>query len=350
MRPIDPSSELPTTSGSNTSNLPLKGVFLNSPVHPQKQSPHLEIEQYGSIDWATQPITLSESIFRHSSWALRRKLVFESLKRTGVGRRRLTSFADCGSCSTCEKTTDEVRIRGSSCKHALCEPCRQERAAKIRATLHVLCLERQIRFLTLTIKHNATPLIDQIDRLYRSFSTFRRRKSWLANVTGGAAFLEIKLDKERNLWHPHLHILIEGRFWDTREISAEWLAVTGDSFIVDITRPREINDVCAYAVGYCTKTIHPSVFLVPDKLDEAQVALRGRRMCLTFGSWRGTPLEPDESDDRVWITLGSIDTVLRRAAEGIQACVDWLVAAQRRYPSMQLLQLPDLPPTDTGPP
>lgn len=296
------------------------------------------------------PITLNESIFRHTSWATRRALVFDSLTRTGTRHKRLESFANCGSCSTCEQTTDDVRIRGSSCHHALCEPCRQERAAKIRATLHALCFGRTVRFLTLTLRHSQTPLSDQIDRLYRSFGTFRRRKSWTENCVGGAAFLEVKLSSTDGLWHPHLHILLEGQWWDSKEISKEWHAVTGDSSIIDITRPRVVEDVCRYAVGYCTKTVDAGIWLIPDKLDECVCALRGRRMCLTFGTWRGTPLEPDVPDDRVWATLGSIDIVLRRAADGVVACQQWLARAASKYKSIWELALPPSIDDGTDPP
>lgn len=339
-----PSSAEPTPTGGVT---PLQ---FSSQVHPQKQSPHLQVEAYGPTDWATQAITLAESIFRHTSWATRRATLFAALKRTGTPHRRLESFANCGACSTCEQTSDDVRVRGSSCRHALCEPCRQERAAKIRASLHDLCVGRTVRFLTLTLKHNDTPLADQIDRLYRSFSVLRRRKSWLDNCDGGAAFLEVKISERDGRWHPHLHILLEGQWWDAKEISSEWHKVTGDSSIIDITRPRVIEDVCRYAVGYCTKTVDAGIWLIPDKLDECICALKGRRMCLTFGTWRGTPLEPDVPDTRVWVTLGSLETVLRRAADGVEACVDWLARAAARYKSIWQLELPRPTPVDVDPP
>ena len=200
--------------------------------------------------------------------------------------------------------------------------------------MYTLCVDKEIRFLTLTLKHSNTPLKDQIDRLLRSFLVLRRRSEWKQNVRGGAAFLEVKVSDKDGLWHPHLHILIEGRWWDTKEISKAWHAVTGDSTIVDITRPRVIEDVCAYAVGYCTKTVHPSVFHDASRLDEAVASLRGRRMCTTFGTWRGTELEPTESDTRVWLCLGRLETVIRRAQDGVRACVEWLDAAVRRYPSL----------------
>jgi len=323
-------------------NLPPKGVFLSSQVHPQKQSPHIKAEVFGNPEYDTQPITLNESIFRHSGWAERRRRVFESLGRTGVGSRRLQSFADCGAISTCEATHNEVRVRGSSCRHPLCEPCRQERSAKIRNNLYVLCIDKEIRFLTLTLRHSDTALVHQIDRLYRSFAALRRRKEWRENVQGGAAFFEVKISERDGRYHPHLHILLEGRWWEHKEISRLWHEVTGDSSVVDITRPRVIEDVCAYAVGYCCKSIHASCFRDTDTLDEVQIALRGRRMCLTFGTWRKHPLEAVEKDDRVWVTLGSIDTVLRRAKDGVKACVEWLEAAVRRYPSISQLVHPTI--------
>jgi hypothetical protein len=36
------------------------------------------------------------------------------------------------------------------------------------------------------------------------------------------------------MWHPHLHVIAEGRFLDKHALSAAWHHATGDSFVVDI--------------------------------------------------------------------------------------------------------------------
>jgi hypothetical protein len=171
-------------------------------------------------------------------------------------------------------------------------------------------------FLTLTLKVNSLSLSKQLDRLYRSFAALRRRKSWLAHVAGGAAFVEVKIGANSGGWHAHLHIIIESTFWDQKAIAQEWYAVTGDSHIVDISRLDDRGQKVKYAAKYGAKALDRSVLLLPDRLDEAVTALKGRRVCLTFGSWRGLKLEKREPDAAVWRPLCTLDHLVRQAEAG----------------------------------
>jgi hypothetical protein len=53
----------------------------------------------------------------------------------------------------------------------------------------------------------------------------------------------------------------------------------------------------------------------PERLDELILALKGKRLCLTFGTWRGCCLtQPIE--DGTWIQLGSVQDLRQQASDG----------------------------------
>ena len=168
-----------------------------------------------------EPIRPCEETFRHSGWKHKRKLVTEALFRSGMGELSFERFLNCGSECIVEMEVDEggYRLRANYCHCRHCEPCMRSKANIMRVNL-INRLDQdadgRYRFLTLTLKHSETPLRDQIKRLYRSLRTIRKSKLWKNNVLGGAAFLEVKYERDAGEWHPHLHAVIEGSFLDQR--------------------------------------------------------------------------------------------------------------------------------------
>lgn len=255
------------------------------------------------------PVTVLEDTFRHSGWAADRIRIFEALQRLHKGSRVLERFAHCGAQTSIEQSKSGYRLACDHCRNRCCVPCGRARAAIIRQNLMLLLVGLQVRFVTLTLRHSHTPLSDQLDRLYRSFNVFRRRRFWTSHVSAGAAFVEVKVSDRDGLWHPHLHILVVGDFMDAKRLSQEWLAVTGDSSRTDISLVKQHDKVGGYVTKYVSKPLDPSVFLQPDTLDEAITALAGRRLCLTFGAWRGKPLSEVPDDGTEWHSLGSTATL-----------------------------------------
>lgn len=301
---------------------PTQPLAVNYSVHPE---------------YASQPATTQETSFRHSGWAARRQLVWDAYSRLHLNGAKMDRFRECGSGLWLQRSSDgqDLRLSCNCCHDRMCIPCRTTLGARISRNATALILKQTTRFLTLTLRHSHTPLRDQIDRLLRSFLELRRRIYWKANVKGGAAFLEIKVSEFDGLWHPHLHILITGQWMDAREISREWLAVTGDSSIVKIKSIPDPQSTAAYVTKYVTKVIDHSVFHDPDKLDECILALRGRRLCFTIGDWRGHKLDAIPKDDKVWVNVGDLYSLRRASAENSEEASRWIQAALRKWPSLE---------------
>lgn len=199
----------------------------------------------------------------------------------------------------------------------------------IKTAILEIAKDKDIRFLTLTLKHAQIPLCDQVHRIYRCFSNLRRQKIWKSHVVGGAAFLEIKKGKD-GAWHVHLHCLVEGIYFSHREISAAWLVATGDSYIVDVRSCDETGKVASYVAKYAAKPIDSITADDPNMLDEAITALRGRRLCFTFDSWRGLPLHPPKPTNEGWQALGRLEAIVEAARNGMEWAKTVLIQLQRK--------------------
>lgn len=260
--------------------------------------------------------------------------MYEALKRTRRPDARIDRFANCGAGMMLQMSKDgsDLRMVCTRCKDRFCVACGAERSAGFAERVAQHIAGRVTRFVTLTLRASNTPLADQIDRLYRSFAALRRRAGCSAAFTGGAAFLECKIGEGSGLWHPHLHILTEGCYMDCRDLSREWHKVTGDSSIVKIKKVSDNAQRASYVTKYVTKPADASVFNVQPMLDEFMIAIAGRRLAMTYGTWRGLKLDGDPPEDVQWITVGTPAQLIADANAGSTDAIRMLEAAQRKWP------------------
>jgi len=266
----------------------------------------------------------------HAGWEVTRKQMALGLVRCGMPTERVYRFCDCGQDAWVYRNIADpsrYKLCSNHCGDRLCLPCGRIRAHLLQSALEkkLASLARPPLFITLTLAGQPNePLRDKIDRLYTGFSDLRRLKFWRDHVVGGGAFLEIKWSDKAQRWHPHLHILADASFMKQADLSDKWRAVTGDSYIVDVRRSKSNSEVAHYVVKYCTKPINASFAGTPALLDEAILAMKGRRLFLTFGDWYGIKLKGAEDEEITdqpldsdhWTSAGSLAEILARAAGG----------------------------------
>ncbi|KKM66401.1 hypothetical protein LCGC14_1481560 [marine sediment metagenome] len=281
---------------------------------PESKSRHAWQDAGAAID-VQHSLSLS---FRHSGWKRERRLVVEALRRTGQPESRLSCFAACGTYSYVLRSLDDptlYRIAGSACHDRFCLPCAKDRSNSIALNVLDQIVGKQVRFLTLTLKATDAPLPDQLDRLYDAFQTLRRRAFWKRKVTGGVAFLECKWIARTGHWHPHFHILIQGKFMPFQNLKSLWYEITGDSYIIDIRLVRDSLQASRYVTKYASKPFNSSFITRPDQLDESVLALKGRKLVVTFGTWRSVLLTRPVATG-AWEHVGTLDSIITRAANG----------------------------------
>lgn len=317
----------------------LRSLRLSTPLETKPgivQGIDLEGFEPARPEFRSAPATHLESTFRHSGWAARRQKTWNSLLRTRAGDFRMDRFRECGSCLwlQLDKSAGELRLSCNTCRDRMCVPCGVARAAKISTILAAEMAKETCRFVTLTRRHSPTPLGSQIDALYAAFARLRARSFWKEHVSGGAAFLECKIGERSGMWHCHLHIICNGGFMDQRQLSQEWLAVTQDSSIVDIRAISDAKGRARYVTKYVTKPADASVFADDARLDEMIIALKGRRLCATFGTWRGLKLSDDDAELAECEPLGSIQGLTSAAAGGDEVAAHWLAIARVKWPAL----------------
>jgi len=148
--------------------------------------------------------------------------------------------------------------------------------------------------LTLTIK-NGFGLQERSDHLFSSVEKIKGKRrniksggrchSEFSKIAGAVGSYEISYSEEKG-WHPHLHIVafITSKI-DQKALSKEWLAITGDSFVVDIRKideknlSKSLNEVFKYALKFHS--------LTPAQAFECYLVLKHRKKLFSLGIMRG---------------------------------------------------------------
>lgn len=183
------------------------------------------------------------------------------------------------------------------CRSRICPTCGPRRADQLRGRV-----ERSVqqiddaRLLTLTLRSTDEPLAASLQRLREAWTKLRRRKAWKAHVRGGVSVVEVTYNARTDRWHPHLHVVLDGVYWQQKAIAAAWLDATGDSWIVDIRRVPSRRALVAYVAKYVAKA--SQLGRCPDRRRaEHALAMRGVRLCQPFGSLHGSMPKDSPPDD-----------------------------------------------------
>ena len=136
-----------------------------------------------------------------------------------------------------------------------------------------------------------------------------------STLAGGAAWLELKLASDHTHWHPHLHVLHEGRYIEQGWLATDWHRITGDSYIVDVRNIKGHRDVVRYVTSYASKPLGLALTHHRSMLIEALADMTARRLMTTFGSWRGLKLCA-HSPAIDWQPIAPLAELLIRAAAG----------------------------------
>jgi hypothetical protein len=219
-------------------------------------------------------------------------------------------------------TSGKVRLTAANfCMvHLLCPLCAIRRGSKsLEAYIkrfEIIKAENptlKLSMLTLTVK-NGDDLGERFNHLKKSVSTVleHRRKALkgqrgyhteFAKIAGLVGSIEITkdgaLDGSASGWHPHAHIMVlhHERF-DYKELQAEWLKITGDSHVLNVTASKHPNDpaqdfleVFKYALKFSD--------LTPAQNLEAYQVMNGKNLLFSAGLFRGVEIPESQLDEEL---------------------------------------------------
>ncbi len=256
--------------------------------------------------------------FRHSGWAENRRRVQHALEALDASEARRARFDACGSRAwilQCVDEPDVFKIACDRCRDRFCVPCARERSRHIASRVGDFAVGKELRFITLTLRHTARTMKEDIDRLYVAFVKLRRRRLWSSTQKGGVGFLEIKRAEDGKGWHVHIHTICEGRDIEARDLAAAWHEVTGDSFIVKVQWCYGPEQAAYYAAKYSGKGIHGDCYKDPEVLAGSMAGIKGRRLVAKFGTWRELNLKA-QTDEGEWRGVDSLRRMIARSTNG----------------------------------
>ena len=340
-----PPADTPPSDTTSVHPLETSSQYPEKPFAYRRQR---DLEDLRGLYGGLQP---GASAFRHSGWQSSRIVIAQAFLNLGYSRGRVDNFAGCGDQAYVLRRIDDptvVRVAGSACHDRWCLPCARDRARTIAANLIDYTAGQTLRMLTLTLKHSDTPLAQQLERLHHSFTRLRRTGEWNKRVNGGAVMLEVRYDEQTSEWHPHLHCIIEGTYFPHRILKKLWHKITGDSYIVDIRPVRGEAEVFRYVSKYVSKPWTGALIRDYAMLEELIQALHSRRLCTTYGNWRGFSLTEMPPGD-AWENIGSLDEWLRKAKAGDTEAIELLSHLDSQAVNTAVLALPEQP-SNRGPP
>ena len=315
------------------------------PPRPKRNEPGYDEwdKRTKPLERQVQPATAAETAFRHSGWSDTRQRVERALVRCCVPDARIERFRQCGSGCMVQRqvTTQKLRKSANYCHDRNCKPCAAAKGAAIARNLAKLMAEGEYTHVVLTIKHSDRPLAEQFTHLIESFAKLRRARVWSDRCDAGAYFFECKTTEDRSALHPHLHIVIRSSFIPHADLSKAWKVATGDSSYVWIEAINNKQKAVRYVAKYASKGLDASIYQNDDWLDCCMRALHGRRLCSTFGNWRGVELEDAHGPELPWVNVGWLSSLLRMAREG---CVGSAAVVRRLRSWTELHEVDRVPP------
>lgn len=245
--------------------------------------------------------------------------------------------------------TGDVRLHEKRCNARQCTYCSRIRAKKVLSKL-MKCVATMDspRFLTLTVVSSDAPLRERMQHLRDSFARLRRSKAWKQNMLGGVYTTEVSWNAKRKQWHPHIHAIVDGKYWKQSEIADCWQIASDDSRIVDVRFIYNRESQTRYLATYASKS--SDLKSVPtDRICEYVEHTRGLRFMQTFGTLHAVKMEEAaEKEDATFTDEIRVDELVTAANDGDEVAkqlLSWLRSgADREFPDGLLAKLSESQP------
>lgn len=187
-----------------------------------------------------------------------------------------------------------------------------------------------LRLLTLTIK-NQKNLTKGIDKIYKAFTKFKRRKYINEIITkkekkkrirGGIGSFHIKKGiGDKTSYNHHIHLIIDSSYLDMKshkktgedaKLVREWKSCTGEGGVLDIRKIKDHKGSLYYILNYLSQGFEG---FTPKEKAIFFKATSGRRLIFTFGSFYGIK-KPAKSKRYQYLPPGSEEYELAEAYFG----------------------------------
>ncbi len=243
-----------------------------------------------------------------------------------LGKNYFSRLTACRSNAIFKRNSEsgKVKVMSDHCGLRWCPLCAKTRQATIMHEVEAWFsrIHKPV-LMTLTLKHSASGLKHQLKYLYKYFQKLRGRKFLKKLVRGGIWFFHIKKSKADDLWHPHLHCLMDADWIDKQKLSDLWKRITGGSYIVHLKTVTNPANSVRHAARYAAESCDLSDMSESDAC-EVFYALHKRRLAGTWGTGRTMNLrkKPDDSAGE-WRSVGTWNNVMNLRHHDDHAAAIW---------------------------
>jgi hypothetical protein len=156
--------------------------------------------------------------------------------------------------------------------------------------------KEKAKFVTLTSVHVAR--IGEITKLM-DLAVQLLSWHWPKNFVAVGEFTEPTEDGSQGLWYCHVHAIVVGDYVPQKVLSNEWAGLTGNSYVVDIRKIRDVEKryPIAYITKYLTKPLENMARQEPKRVVEVTRGLYHKRLLRAHGfkkaAREGRGLEPE---------------------------------------------------------
>jgi hypothetical protein len=219
---------------------------------------------------------------------------------------------------TCGRHIAQI-VPNFTCEFRLCPDCGRRRSRKLQnkylPMMRAFLRHHHVKpvHLVLTQTHRKETRKQSAKRIKDAFVRLQRRAFWKEFFKGGTWSLEFTKDKN-GLHHTHLHIVgFRQRFFDIELLRGEWLAVTGDSHVLNLKPILDIAAGLREVVKYVSKPLDIRRFGAEDLREFLK--LKNMRMFGTFGDFRDfcKGFDPSDNDGD---EVSELDGLSRDLVEG----------------------------------
>lgn len=307
-----------------------RALAAASPTNPSsEENQPKKGKSYSSLDEQETPVetprvsTASQRLLFMGA-ELERHLAIQAVAASGAAPGVLESINNCCDHAVVliSPSTGRRKLGAFYCRSRICPRC-----ARLRREAYATKLIQQIglikphqwRLITLTLRSSDEPLADQLSTLGASFRRLRQQGIWRRGVIRAKATFEVTWNEEKHQWHPHLHIIAEGRYIDQAELSDAWGKASNGSTIVDIRPVRNAAGGVRYVCKYMGKAPNLTEASDPiERMTEYYMATHNRKLILHVGKWPDIeePADADQAEDDPadWIVEFHVNDLYARAA------------------------------------
>lgn len=263
-------------------------------------------ERWGATDQACPDLPLRTRIASAFEWS----------DVPSLQRRALKIMDCCRHPIVAADASGKARVIWQCCRDRLCPGCQSRRGVELTRRISALISRwNSCRMVTLTKRHTGQTLPMMLDEVADAFRELRKTPMWRKAVKGGVYVYEVTRGAKGDSWHAHVHVLCDGEFLKQKELSAEWLRITGDSPIVHVKYIHQRETGASYVARYVGKPTGLEKWN-GEEIVEYAVAVHRRRLVHTFGRVHkaGSNVEPREVGGEAVEHVTSV-AEFRRAAE-----------------------------------